>query len=88
MQIIILIFETFWKTVFILAPIAALVYFIVSLVRFCRAKKKNKQELGTYTRSEMLGRKIHLIVSSVLLVLILTIVFGLIWLVYMVSNYM
>lgn len=49
---------------FLSVPVIAIIYFIVSLVNYQSAKKKNKQTPDTYNKEEIKTRKKHLIISS------------------------
>ncbi len=49
---------------FLSVPVIAIIYFIISLVRYQSAKKKNKQTPDTYNKEEIKTRKKHLIISS------------------------
>ncbi|MBR3868891.1 MAG: hypothetical protein IKM66_06200 [Clostridia bacterium] len=54
----------FVTSVFYAVPIAAVLFFIVSLVRYFVAKNKNKQAPDTYSESQIKSRKSLLIISS------------------------
>jgi len=52
--------------VFYAIPVAAIVFFAVSLYRYRRAKKENKKNPDTFSTAEIKARRILLIVSSVI----------------------
>ena len=45
-------------------PAAAVIFFIVSLVMFLRARRANQREPGTYDQQQMIVRLVCLIVSA------------------------
>ena len=47
-------------------PVVAVVLFIVCLVRYRMAKKKNKLEPGTYSEKEVKQRKLLAVVSGII----------------------
>lgn len=49
---------------FLSVPVIAIIYFIISLVNYQSAKKKNKQIPDTYNKEDMKTRKKHLIISA------------------------
>lgn len=49
---------------FYMIPIAAIIFFIVSLIRFFYAKNKNKQTPDSYSESQIKNRKTLLTISS------------------------
>lgn len=55
-------------------PVAALLFFIVSLYRYIRAKIENRKKPGTYSSEELKNRKIQLIVSSLIVVVLVGVV--------------
>ena len=63
-------------------PIAALLFFLISLYRFCNARKKN------VSKEEMKSRKMWLIVSSVILGVLAGVLLTLAILLYMAIAYM
>ena len=63
-------------------PIAAIIFFIVSLVRFLSGKKS-----GCDTR-EMKRRKILLVVSSIIMAVLVASIIGMIALLYMAIAFM
>jgi len=71
-----------------LIPASALVFFIVSLVRFVYARRKNKRSPGTYSEEAMKSRKICLIVSSVIAGILAAVVLGFIGLLMMAVAFM
>lgn len=47
-------------------PVAAILFFIISLILFCYAKYQNKKQPGSFSEGELKTRKILLIISSVI----------------------
>ena len=45
-------------------PIVLTVLFVLSIVMYCSAKRKNKKSPGAYTDGQIRGRLIFLIISS------------------------
>jgi len=78
----------FAEALYYLIPLAALVFFGISLFRYCYAKHRNKRNPGTYFESELKIRKIWLIVSSVIVGLMAIVVGGFIGLLLMAVAYM
>lgn len=73
---------------YFLVPIALLVFFVASLVMFCRAKAANKRAPGTYTEEQVRTRLLLLIISSCVAGVMLLCVLGLIALMFMAVAYM
>ncbi len=73
---------------FFAIPIAAILFFGISLYRYCSAKFMNKKIPGTFPPAEIKNRKILLIVSSVIMGVLLLIVIGFIALLFMAIAYM
>ncbi len=76
------------SALYFLIPAAALAFFIVSLVLFLTAKGKNKRFPGTYSPEQMKGRKICLIVSSVIFGILAAVVIGFVCLLMMAVAFM
>ena len=57
-------------------PAAAVMFFAISLFRFCYAKYKNKKNPGSYSVGQIKTRKVLLIVSSVIAGLLAAIIIG------------
>lgn len=68
--------------------ILSIVFFVVTLVMYYRAKKQNKKNPGTYTEMQIQSRKALLIASSVIFGLIAVVVIGYIALLMMVVAFM
>ena len=64
-------------------PVAAILFFIVSLCLFLSARKQNKQQPGSVSAQTLRKRKIMLIVSSVIAGVLAAIVIAFIALLYM-----
>ncbi len=47
-------------------PAAAILFFAVCLVRYCAAQKRNKREPNSISAEELRGRRLMLIISSVI----------------------
>ncbi len=73
---------------FFAIPIAAILFFGVSLYRFCSAKSKNNKIPESFSAAEIKNRKILLIVSSIIMGVLLLVVLGYIALIFMVIAYM
>lgn len=69
-------------------PVAIVIFFIVSLVRFMAAKSKNRKAEGTFSAEEMKKRKVTLIVASILAAALLLFIIGLIALMFLAVAYM
>lgn len=69
-------------------PMAAILFFGISLYRYCSAISKNKKIPGTFPPAEIKKRLILLIVSSVIMGVLLLIVIGFIALLFMAIAYM
>ena len=74
--------------IFFLIPIAFFAFFAVSLIMFLVAKSKNKKVPGTYTESQIKGRKIMLVISAVIAGVLLAVIVALTILLYMAVAYM
>lgn len=73
---------------FFAIPIAAMLFFGISLYRYCSAKSKNKKIPESFPPAEMKSRLIMLIVSSVIMGVLLLIVIGFIAMLFMAIAYM
>ncbi len=73
---------------FFTIPVAALIFFVCSLISFITAKSKNKRDPGSYNGEELRGRRNMLIVSSVIFGLFLTIILAIIALLYTAVAFM
>lgn len=69
-------------------PVAAILFFIVSLCLFLSARKQNKQQPGSVSAQTLRKRKIMLIVSSVIAGVFAAIVIAFIALLYMAVAFM
>lgn len=69
-------------------PIAAVLFFGVSLWRFLSAKGANKKAPGTYTEKQLGALRLVLILASVIAGVICAIVVGFICLMFMAVAYM
>ncbi len=69
-------------------PAALVILTGVSIYRFVSAKKKNRQEPGTFSEEEIRKRKIAMIVLCVMTGVLAAIVIGLIALLFMAVAYM
>jgi len=76
------------SALYYLIPAAALAVFVVSLISFLSAKKKNKQTPGTYSDDQMITKRICLIVSSVILGILAVVVIGFIVLMMVAVTFM
>jgi len=69
-------------------PVAAILFFIVSLCLFLSARKQNKQQPGSVSAQTLRKRKIMLIVFSVIAGVLAAIVIAFIALLYMAVAFM
>ena len=69
-------------------PVAAILFFIVSLCLFLSARKQNKQQPGSVSAQTLRKRKIMLIVSSMIAGVLAAIVIAFIALLYMAVAFM
>lgn len=69
-------------------PLAAIVFFVVSVYRYVKAKRANKRQPGTFSEEEVNSRKLCMIVSSVIMGILVLIVVGLAVLLFMAVAYM
>lgn len=69
-------------------PIAAIVFFVVSLCRFLSASKRNKLQPGSVDEQTIKTRKILLIVASVIAGILVAIVLSMVALLYMAVIFM
>ena len=76
------------KYIFFGIPLAAILFFIISLCRYIRAKIINKKEPGRFSTEEMNKRKILLIVSSVIVGVLVAVVVAFVVMIYMAVAYM
>ena len=69
---------TFYITQFLTyaLPVAAVVFFVVSLVRYVQAKRANQREPETYGKWQMTARRVCLIISSCILGAMLLMIVG------------
>lgn len=73
---------------FFALPIVAILFFGISLYRYCSAISGNKKIPQTFPPAEIKKRLILLIVSSVIMGVLLLVVIGYIALIFMVIAYM
>ena len=69
-------------------PLAAFVFFIVCLVQYRTAKKKNSEAPGTFTEAQMKVRKWLLIIASVIAGVLLLVVIAFIVLLFLAIAFM
>lgn len=69
-------------------PVAAIILFIVSLIRYRIAKKKNKLEPGSYSAKEMKERKLLAVVSGVIAGTFLIIILSFVALLFLAVAFM
>ena len=70
------------------APVAAVIFFIVSLILFLKASKTNKKTPGVFSASVLATRRVLLIISSVIAIVTVSVVVTIVSLVYMALAYM
>lgn len=78
----------FYQGLFYGLPIGALAFFGISLYRFLSAKRRNRQEPGSYGPEEMKRRKTLLIAASVIAGVLLAVVIGFTLLLFMAVAFM
>lgn len=76
------------SSLFVIFPIAMLVFWIICLEEYLRGKSMNKRQPGSVSDAVMHRRKALLIVSSVIAGVLLACVIGVIVLFYMVIAFM
>ena len=76
------------SALYYIIPAAALIFFGISLFRYCYAKHKNKRTPGTYSEEQMKSRKIFLIVASVIAGILAVVVLAFIGLLMMAVAFM
>ena len=64
----------FYIIIFYGIPVAAIVFFVVSLCRFISAKSKNKKEPGIFSAEEIKNRKLLLIISLLIVGVLVAVV--------------
>lgn len=69
-------------------PVAAIIFFVVSLCMYLSAKKQNKRQPGSVSSQTIKNRKILLIVSSVIAGVLVTILIAFIALLFMAVAFM
>lgn len=57
-------------------PVAAVVLFVISLVRYIRARRANRRAPDTYTKGQMTSRLVWLIVTGVITGVMAAMIFG------------
>ena len=76
------------QALYYVIPIAALIFFTVSLFRFCHAKRENKRNPEAFSFEELKIRKICLVVSSVIMGILAAVVFAFIGLMMIAVAFM
>jgi len=69
-------------------PVAAIIFFVVSLCLYLSAKKQNKLQPGSVSAQTLRSRKIMLIVSSVIAGVLAVVVFAFVALMFMAVAFM
>lgn len=69
-------------------PVAAIVFFVVSLIRYRSAKKLNMQASDTYSEEQMKSRRNLMITSSVIAGILVAVVIAFACLMFMAVAYM
>jgi hypothetical protein len=69
------LYSVFW---FVLVPLGITLYFAISLCRYILAKKANKKAMGTFDYYALASRRLHLIVSAAMFLIVLSIAIGII----------
>ena len=73
---------------YVAIPVAAIIFFVVSLCMYLSAKKQNKRQPGSVSSQTIKNRKILLIVSSVIAGVLVTILIAFIALLFMAVAFM
>lgn len=76
------------ETIFYLIPVAAVLFFIISIIRFFYAKNKNKQAPDTYSESQMKNRKTLLTISSAIAGILVIVAVGFALLLFLAASFM
>lgn len=69
-------------------PVAAVVLFVVSLVRYIRARRANRRAPDTYNKRQMTDRLVWLIVTGVITGVMVLMIFGFVMLLMMAVAFM
>jgi heme/copper-type cytochrome/quinol oxidase subunit 2 len=69
-------------------PLVALVLFVLSLVRYIRARRANRRAPDTYTKGQMTSRLVWLIVTGVITGVMVLMIFGFVMLLMMAVAFM
>lgn len=78
----------FSEIVFFGFPVAAVIYFVISLVRFIRARMQARKFPQLVLENKMISLRRHLIISSVIMGVLLAVVVGFGLLMMMAVAYM
>lgn len=78
----------FTSFMFFAVPVASIIFFVVSLVLFLKAKSANKKNPNAFNASRLTARKVMFIVSSALAFVVVSVVVSIIILLYMAVAYM
>ncbi|MBR6708156.1 MAG: hypothetical protein IKL84_00595 [Clostridia bacterium] len=76
------------EALYYLIPAAALVFFVVSLVRYLAAIRRNKLSPGTYSERQMKDRRLCLIISAVIAGIMAAVILAFIGLLMMAVAFM
>lgn len=82
------ILTMFFNFLFFGLPLAAVIWFVWSLVCYLSTRKKEKDQPGSVSTFEMKSRKINLIASSVVAGILIAVVLGIFILLAMAIAYM
>lgn len=69
-------------------PVAAIVFFVVSLIRYRSAKELNKQTPDTFSEEQMKSRRDLMIISSVIAGILAAVVIVFVCMMFMAVAYM
>ena len=69
-------------------PVAAVVLFVVSLVRYIRARRANRRAPDTYDKGQMTSRLVWLIVTAVIMGIMVTVILGFMLLLFLAVAFM
>ena len=69
-------------------PVAAVVLFAVSLVRYIRARRANRRASDTYDKGQMTSRLVWLIVTAMIMGIMVTVILGFMLLLFLAVAFM
>jgi len=76
------------SVLFFALPVASVVFFLVSLVAYLRARSANRRQSGTYSAAQLKTRLVLLVVSAIVAGVLVACVVGIVALLYMAVAFM